>query len=111
VSDSLDGFLVLPLDSCELPFAHWYVLRNFPAGYINDHNSPHSQHHLRNPQFIRNNSDTSFSFQQTTPQAHIQVIQRTASDVIQQPKPVPVGLMPGRGPMGGKVAWKLGSED
>jgi hypothetical protein len=80
-------------------------------GFINDHHSPHSQYHIRKPQFLRNNSDTSFNFQQTTPQPHVQVIQRTASDVIQQPKPMPVDQLPGRGPVGGRVAWKLGSED
>jgi hypothetical protein len=62
---------------------------------------------------MRGNSDTSFNIERTTPQPHMQVIQRTASDVIQQPVPVPmpVGQLPGRGPAGGRVAWKLGSED
>lgn len=60
---------------------------------------------------MRGSSDTSFNFQQTTPQPHMHVIQRTASDVIQQPKPVPVGQLQGRNIAGGKVAWKLGSED
>jgi hypothetical protein len=82
-----------------------------PAGYINDHYSPHSHHHIQTPHFLRGNSDASFNFDRTTPQPHINVIQRTASDVIQQPKPVPVGQLSGRGPAGGRVAWKLGSED
>ncbi|KAH3982956.1 hypothetical protein HBI56_147780 [Parastagonospora nodorum] len=80
------------------------------AGYINDHHSPHSHHHIQTRHFIRGNSDTSFNFDRTTPQPPI--LQRTASDVIQQPKPVPVSQLPGRGPVGGRgVAWKLGSED
>ncbi|KAH8728991.1 hypothetical protein GQ44DRAFT_737176 [Phaeosphaeriaceae sp. PMI808] len=77
------------------------------TGFINDHHSPHSHHHIQKPHFLRNNSDTSFHFGQVTPQA----IPRTTSDVIQQPKPVSVGQMPGRGPFGGRVAWTLGSED
>ncbi|KAF2824237.1 hypothetical protein CC86DRAFT_354111 [Ophiobolus disseminans] len=83
-----------------------------PAGFINDHHSPHSHHHIQKPKFIRNNSDTSFNFQQTTPQPHMQpVIPRTTSEVIQQPKPVPAVMLPGRPPIGGRVAWNLGSED
>jgi hypothetical protein len=83
-----------------------------PAGLINDHHSPHSHHHIQTPYFVRGNSDTSFNFERTTPQPHMQVIQRTASDyVIKQPQPVPAGQLPCRGPAGGRVAWKLGSED
>lgn len=59
----------------------------------------------------RGNSDTSFNFERTTPQPQPQLIHRTASDIIKQPKPVPAGQLPGRGIAGGKVAWKLGSED
>jgi hypothetical protein len=82
------------------------------AGLINDHHSPHSHHHIQTPHFVRGNSDTSFNFERTTPQPHMQVIQRTTSDhVIKQPQPVPAGQLPGRGPAGGRVAWKLGSED
>jgi hypothetical protein len=87
-----------------------------PANYINDHHSPHSHHHIQNkPHIPRGSSDTSFTFHHPTPQPPIQVIQRTNSDLIQQPKPVPVGVnMPqlqGRGQAGGKVNWRLGSED
>jgi hypothetical protein len=80
-------------------------------GYINDHHSPHSHHHIQTLPLGRGNSDVSFNFERTTPQPHPQPLQRTASEVIQQPKPVPVGLQPGRGLAGGKVAWRLGSED
>lgn len=85
--------------------------RLIPAGFINDHHSPHSHHHIQTGQFLRGNSDASFNFERTTPQPP-PVIQRTASDIIKQPKPVPVCQLPGRGPVGGRgVAWKLGSED
>ncbi|KAH7063961.1 hypothetical protein BKA63DRAFT_538110 [Paraphoma chrysanthemicola] len=79
--------------------------------FINDHHSPHSQHHIQNSQSMRGNSETSFSFQQITPQPHVQSIQRTASDVIKQPQPVPVGHAAARGLASGRVAWRLGSED
>jgi hypothetical protein len=84
--------------------------RLITAGLINDHHAPHSHHHIQTGQFTRGNSDTSFNFERTTPQPP-QVIQRTASDIIRQPKPAPMGQMPGRGVAGGRVAWKLGSED
>ncbi|KAH7072340.1 hypothetical protein FB567DRAFT_611728 [Paraphoma chrysanthemicola] len=82
-----------------------------PVGFINDHYSPHSQHHIQNPQSMRGNSETSFNFQQITPQPHVQSMQRTASDVIKQPQPVPVGHAATRGLASGRVAWRLGSED
>ncbi|KAF1913217.1 hypothetical protein BDU57DRAFT_457578 [Ampelomyces quisqualis] len=89
------------------------LVRFMPAGFINDHHSPHSHHHIQTSQLGRGNSDTSFNFDRTTPQPHVQVLQRTNSDVIHQPKPVtvPMCTMPGKGAAGGRVAWKLGSED
>ncbi|KAH7359490.1 hypothetical protein BKA66DRAFT_594137 [Pyrenochaeta sp. MPI-SDFR-AT-0127] len=74
---------------------------------INDHNALHSPHHIQNPQMVRGNSDTHFpSFAQPQPG---QLVSRTASDVIPQPKPLPVGQFPGHGR--GRVQWNLGSEN
>jgi hypothetical protein len=87
-----------------------------PAGYINDHHSPHSHHHIQSkPHIPRGSSETSFSHHHATPlPPPIYGIQRTNSEVL-QPKPVPVGVnmsqLQGRGQAGGKVNWKLGSED
>ncbi|KAF2035172.1 hypothetical protein EK21DRAFT_96936 [Setomelanomma holmii] len=82
-----------------------------PIGFINDHHSPYSQHHIQKPHFLRANSETSFQFQQTPQPPHTQNIPRQASDIIQQPQPVSMAHMPGKGHAGGRVAWKLGSED
>ncbi|KAF1843342.1 uncharacterized protein K460DRAFT_341359 [Cucurbitaria berberidis CBS 394.84] len=73
---------------------------------INDHNSPHSPHHIQKPQFLRGNSDASYPM--TTPQPPVQLIPRTSSDVIQQPKPVPIGQFQGN--RQGRMQWKLGSD-
>lgn len=84
-----------------------------PTGFINDHHTPHSNHHIQKQQFIRNGSDTSFHFSQpmhmpAAPPIH-QGITRAASEGIQQaqPQPVHVSALPGRS----RVAWNLGSED
>jgi hypothetical protein len=108
------------------PFGSFFVIdflirfrtdmhRIMPAGYINDHHSPHSHHHIQSkPHIPRGSSETSFNLHHATPQPPIQVFQRTNSDVV-QPKPVSVGVnmsqLQGRGQAGGKVNWKLGSED
>ncbi|OAL03449.1 hypothetical protein IQ06DRAFT_324125 [Phaeosphaeriaceae sp. SRC1lsM3a] len=82
-----------------------------PVSYINDHQSPHSHHHIQTLPIGRGNSDTSFNFDRLTPQPQAPLISRRASEIFQQPKPIPVGQLPKRGNAGGKVAWKLGSED
>lgn len=84
------------------PSAHTLV----PSGFINDHHSPHSSHHIQKQQFIRNGSDTSFNFSPTMPPPPMQGTPRAASEVM-QPQPVPVSALPGRS----RVAWNLGSED
>ncbi|KAF1832548.1 hypothetical protein BDW02DRAFT_554558 [Decorospora gaudefroyi] len=78
-----------------------------PPFIINDFNSPYSHHHMQKPKLPRGSSDTTFA--NTTPKPVMQPMPRTNSDVIQQPKPLPVGQFPG--PSGrGRVQWNLGSE-
>ncbi|KAF1939952.1 hypothetical protein EJ02DRAFT_241588 [Clathrospora elynae] len=74
---------------------------------INDFNSPYSHHHMHKTKLPRGGSETSFSV--ASPKPAMQLIARTNSDVIQQPKPVPVG--PFQGPGRGRVQWNLGSEE
>ncbi|KAL6710953.1 hypothetical protein ACN47E_006828 [Coniothyrium glycines] len=81
---------------------------------INNHTSPYTHHHHHHhaapkppkPPFTRGNSDTAFPVMAAQP--HGQVIARTASDVIQQPQPMPVGQFQGN--RHGRVQWNLGSE-
>jgi hypothetical protein len=79
------------------------------TSFINDFNSPYSHHHMQqNPKLPRGSSETAFPTN-TTPKPGLQTMPRTSSDVIQQPKPLPVG--PFQGPPGrGRVQWNLGSE-
>lgn len=74
--------------------------------FVNDFNAPSSPHHIQKPRLPRGGSETSFPT--STPKPMAQTIARTNSDVIQHPKPVPVGQLavPGRG----RVQWNLGSE-
>ncbi|KNG52157.1 arm repeat-containing protein [Stemphylium lycopersici] len=75
--------------------------------FINDFNTPWSHHYIQKPKLPRGSSDTTFQTN-STPKPVIQSIPRTSSDIIQQPKPLPVGQS--HGPGRGRVQWNLGSE-
>ncbi|KAF2125002.1 hypothetical protein P153DRAFT_379085 [Dothidotthia symphoricarpi CBS 119687] len=75
---------------------------------IKDLHSPAAGQHMQyfqHPQFLRGHSDSSSAYM--NPPAPMQLIPRTSSDVIQQPKPMPVGQSYGKL---GRVQWNLGSE-
>ncbi|KAI4707202.1 hypothetical protein J4E89_008141 [Alternaria sp. Ai002NY15] len=76
--------------------------------FVNDFNTPWSPHHIQKPKLPRGSSDTVFHTTANTPKPVVQTIPRTNSDIIQQPKPVPIGQF--QGPGRGRVQWNLGSE-
>ncbi|KAG9191659.1 hypothetical protein G6011_10393 [Alternaria panax] len=76
--------------------------------FVNDFNTPYSHHHIQKPKLPRGSSDTAFQTTTSTPKAFGQTVPRTNSDIIQQPKPMPVGQFPEPGR--GRVQWNLGSE-
>jgi hypothetical protein len=76
--------------------------------FVNDFNTPYSHHHIQKPKLPRGSSDTIFQTTTSTPKPFVQTIPRNNSDIIQQPKPMPVGQF--QGPGRGRVQWNLGSE-
>ncbi|RYN45340.1 hypothetical protein AA0114_g9186 [Alternaria tenuissima] len=76
--------------------------------FVNDFNTPYSHHHIQKPKLPRGSSDTAFQTATSPPKAFVQTVPRTNSDIIQQPKPMPVGQF--QGPGRGRVQWNLGSE-
>lgn len=77
------------------------------APFINDFNAPHSHHHIQKPNLPRGSSETAF-LTSSTPKPIAQPIPRTSSDVIQHPKPLPLGQFQSAGRS--RVQWNLGSE-
>jgi hypothetical protein len=76
--------------------------------FVNDFNTPWSPHHIQKPKLPRGSSDTVYQTTASTPKPLVQTIPRTNSDIIQQPKPMPIGQS--QGPGRGRVQWNLGSE-
>ncbi|KAH6857262.1 hypothetical protein BKA58DRAFT_432468 [Alternaria rosae] len=76
--------------------------------FVNDFNTPWSPHHIQKPKLPRGSSDTVFHTTANTSKPVVQTIPRNNSDIIQQPKPVPIGQF--QGPGRGRVQWNLGSE-
>jgi hypothetical protein len=76
--------------------------------FVNDFNTPYSHPHIQKPKLPRGSSDTIFQTTTSTPKPFVQTIPRNNSDIIQQPKPMPVGQF--QGPGRGRVQWNLGSE-